>query len=93
MAGGFLRPLVWPLPSAGPGVETTGQGIIVIIIIVIIIMMIMIALKGAILDFSQSPYCAANYLEHKCSSGWGAIVCKSHATHQPLIVCNISCAT
>ena len=44
---------------------------------------IIIALKGAIRHFYflQSPHCAANCLQHACSSGPDAIVCKSCATH------------
>ena len=57
-----------------------------IIIIVIIIIIIIIAFKGAIRDFFfffflQSPHSAANCLQHARSSGPGAIVCKSLATH------------
>ena len=79
------------------------QIIIIIIIIIIIMMMMMmmmmmmiiiiiiiitiIAFKGAIRDFSQSPYSAANCLQHVRSSGPGAIVCKSHATHRALVMC------
>ena len=39
----------------------------------------------------QSPHCATNHLQHVCSSGTGAIVCKSRATHQVLLTCNMSC--
>ena len=45
------------------------------------------AFKGAIRDFLQSPHSAANCLQHTRSSGPGAIVCKSHATHRVLIKC------
>ena len=48
---------------------------------------IIIAFKGAIRDFLQSPHSAANCLQHVRSSGPGAIVCKSCATHQVLITC------
>ena len=54
---------------------------------VYIILIIIIALKGAIRDFLQSPHCAANCLQHVGSSGPGAILCKSHATHRALITC------
>ena len=59
---------------------------IIIIIIIIIIMMMMIiiiiiAFKSTIRDFLQSPHCAANRLQQIRSSGPGANVCKSHATH------------
>ena len=56
-----------------------------------IIIIIIIALKGAIRDFLQSPHSAANCLQHARSSGPGAIVCKSRATHPALITCNMSC--
>ena len=39
------------------------------------------AFKGAIRDFLQSPHCAANHLQHICSSGLGAIMCKSCPIH------------
>ena len=51
------------------------------------IIIIIIAFKGAIRDFLQSPHSAANCLEHTRSSGPGAIVCKSRATHRALITC------
>ena len=52
---------------------------------------IIIAFKGAIQDFLQSPYCAANGLQHICSSGPGAIMCiTSSAYHVQLVVL---CAT
>ena len=55
---------------------------------------IVIVFKGAIWDFFlQSPHCAANCLQHVCSSGQGAIVCKSRPTHRALITCNMSCVT
>ena len=47
--------------------------IIVIIIIIIIIIMNIIAFKGAIQDFLQSPHCAANCLQHVRSSGPGHV--------------------
>ena len=50
-----------------------------------------IAFKGAMGDFLQSPHCAANRLQHVRSSGSGAIVCTSRATHLALITCNMSC--
>ena len=56
-------------------------------------MIIIIALRGAIPDFLQSSHCAANFLQHVRSSGQGAIVCKSHATHRAFITCFTSCAT
>ena len=52
---------------------------------------IIIAFKGAIRDFLQSPHSAANCFQHVRSSGPGAIVCKSRATHRALITCIMSC--
>ena len=40
----------------------------------------------------QSPHCDANCLQHVRSSGQGATVCKSRATHRTLITCNTSSA-
>ena len=51
------------------------------------IIIIIIAFKGAIRDFLQSPHSAANCLQHVRSSGPDAIVCKSRATHRTLITC------
>ena len=51
----------------------------------IIIIIIIITFKGAIRDAFQFPHCAANRLRHVSSSGQGAIVCKSRATHRALI--------
>ena len=39
----------------------------------------------------QSPHCTMNCLQHVRSSGPGAIVCNSRATHRALITCNMSC--
>ena len=63
---------------------------IIIIIIIIIIVIIILAFKGAVRIFLQSPHCASNRLQHVRSSGQGAIVCKSRATHRALITCNRS---
>ena len=52
-----------------------------------IYVIIIIPFKGAIRDFLQSPHCASNCLQHTRSSGPGAIVCKSRATHRALITC------
>ena len=52
---------------------------------------IIIAFKGAIRDFLQSPHSAANCLQHARLSGLGEIVCKSRATHRALITCNMLC--
>ena len=65
----------------------------IITIIIIIIIIIIIALKGAIRDLLQSPYCAANCLQHVRSSGRGAVMCELHATHRALVTCNVSSAT
>ena len=61
------------------------------LIIIIIIIIIIIAFKSAIQDFLQSPHRATNCLQHVCSSGQGAIVCKLCTTHRALIICNMSC--
>ena len=53
----------------------------------VIIIIVIIAFKGAIRNFLQSPQSAANRLQHVRSSGPGATVCKSRATHQALITC------
>ena len=42
--------------------------------------------------FLLSPHCTTTCLQHVCSSGQGTVVCKSHATHQALITCNMSYA-
>ena len=55
------------------------------------LIILIISFKGAISDFLQSPHCVVNHLQHVCSSGPGAIVCKSRATHRALITCNMSC--
>ena len=52
---------------------------------IIIIIFIIMALKSTIRVCLQSPHCAANCLQHARSSGRGAIVCKSRATHPALI--------
>ena len=41
---------------------------------VFIIIIIIIAIKGAIEDFLQSPHWAASCLQHARSSDWGAIM-------------------
>ena len=41
------------------------------------------------LRFLQSPHCATSCFQHKCSSGQGAIVCKSCAVYRTLIMCNM----
>ena len=58
-----------------------------VLVIIIIIIIIIIAFKGAIRDFLQSPHSAANCLQNISSSGPGATVCKSRATHRTLITC------
>ena len=62
-----------------------------LVIIIIIIMIIAIAWEGAIQDCFYNLLTAANHLQHVHSSGPGAVVCKSRATHQTLIMCNMSC--
>ena len=52
-----------------------------------VIIIIIIAFKGAVRDFLQSPHNAVNCLQHVRSSGLGAIVCKSRATHLTLFTC------
>ena len=52
-----------------------------------IIIIMIIAFKGAVQDFLQSPHSAANCLQQVRSSGPGTILCKSHATHRALITC------
>ena len=37
--------------------------------------------------------CTVNCFQYLCSSGQGAIMCKSCATHWAFIVCNILCTT
>ena len=58
-----------------------------------LIIIIIIAFKGAIRDFLQSPHSAANCLQHARSSGPGAVVCKSRATYRALITrkCHVTC--
>ena len=56
-----------------------------IIVIITIIIIIIIIFKDVI------PHCVANHLQHVRSSGPGAVVCKSLATHRALITCNVSC--
>ena len=51
------------------------------------IIIIIIAFKGAIRDFLQSPHSAANCLQHVRSVGPGTTMCKSRATHRALITC------
>ena len=55
--------------------------------LVMLIIIIIIAFKGAIRDFLQSPHSAANCLQHARSSGPSATVWKSRATHRALITC------
>ena len=46
-----------------------------------------IAFKGAIRDFLQSPHSTASCLQNVRPSGPGATVCKSRATYRALITC------
>ena len=48
---------------------------------VLIIIITIIAFKGAIRDCLLSLCCAAKCLQHVRSSGQGAIMCESRATH------------
>ena len=57
-----------------------------VIVKIIIIILIVIALKGAVQDFLQSPHCTTNCIQHVHSSGQGTVVCKSCATCQALII-------
>ena len=59
----------------------------------LLVLIVMIALKGAITDFLQSPHCFANCLRHESSSGSGAFVCKACAAHKALTACNMLYAT
>ena len=69
--------------------------IIMMTIVIIMIMMIIIAFPDAIRDFFfffffiQTPHCAVNRLQYVRSSGLGAFVRKSRATHRALITCNM----
>ena len=56
-------------------------------LILLLLLLLIIAFKGAIQDFLQSPHSAANCFQHVRSSGPGATVCKSRATHRALITC------
>ena len=55
-----------------------------------IIIIIIIAFKGAIREFLQSPHSVANCPQHARSSGPGAVVCKLRATYRALITFNMS---
>ena len=59
---------------------------IIDLIMIIAIITIIIALKGAIRDFLQSPDWAANCLQHARSNDLGATMCISHATHRATCV-------
>ena len=66
--------------------------IIIVIIMIIIIIIILITFKGANRDFCHNLLTAPRTIsKHARSSGSGAVVCKSRATHRPLITCNMSC--
>ena len=75
----YENPEVYPRPLNARATETRPASPYPITII--------IAFKGAIRDFLQSPHSAANCLQHVRSSGPGAIMCKSPATHRALITC------
>ena len=57
------------------------------LLLLLLLVIIIIALKGAIRDFLQSSHSAANCLQRVRSSGPGAIVWKSRATHRAVITC------
>ena len=63
----------------------------IMMIIIIIITTTTILIIIIIEIFLQSPHCAANCLQRLPSSGPGAVVCKSRATHRALITCNMCC--
>ena len=79
-----IRTQDFPLSRRTPYPLGQRSGLIIIIIIII-------AFKGAIRDFLQSPHSAENRLQHARSSGPGGIVCNSRATQRALITCNMSC--
>ena len=79
-------------PFLNPTIEVVtfhlhGWRMLGVFLLLALIIIIIITFKGAIRDFSQSPHSAANCLQHVRSSGPGAIVCKSRATHRALIMC------
>ena len=56
--------------------------VVVVVVIIIIIIIIIMAIKGTIRDFLQSPPCAANRLQHVCSSGSGEqITCNTSSAY------------
>ena len=65
----------------------------VVMMIPLILVVVIMTLGSAIQDFLQSPYCATNCLQHIRWCGQGAVMCKSHATHQAVIMCNMPCAS
>ena len=67
--------------------SSSSSSIIIVVVVVVVIIIIIIAFKGTIRDFLQYPHSAANCLKHVRSSGPGATVCKSLATHRALITC------
>ena len=66
--------------------------IIIVIIIIIIVIIRIIAFKGTIQDFLQSPHCTVNRRQHVHSSGPGTIICKSHE-HIERLSCATCCVT
>ena len=87
----MIRPLLPPTPAPPPPspllMTLKGTSLDSFYNILTLIIIIIIAFKGAIQDFLRSPHSAANHLQHIRSSGLGAIVCKSRATHRALITC------
>ena len=67
--------------------------LILIMITLMITITMIISLKDTISDVVQPPLCVANCLQRVRSSGQGAIVYKSRATHRTLIAYNMPCAT
>ena len=52
-----------------------------------------IALTGENRYFYNLPHYATNCLQHVCSCGQSANMCKSRGTHRVVITCNVLCAT
>ena len=84
--------IIITITSSTTTITTTIIMIIIIttiIIIIIIIIIITITLKGTLRDILQSLHFAVYRLQHVCSSGAGAILCKPCATFQVIIMCNM----
>ena len=61
---------------------------IMMMMMIIIMMMIMIIIIIIIIRRRRIAFKGANRLQHVRSSGPGASLCKSRATHRTLIICN-----